>query len=265
MTDPKTLPLETPPCAPFRILCIAAHPDDIEFGVSGSVAVWTDAGAEVTYCIVTDGSAGGNAIDVNTAALVTQRQEEQRQSAARVGVRDIIFLGYRDGMLQPTLELRRDLTRVIRRVRPDRVVIMDPTTVLISGEGFDYINHPDHRAAGEAALYAIFPSAETRPIFPELLLEGLEPHHVNEVYLMTTDKANLAVDITTSIERKVQALLAHRSQVDDSAGEMVRGWAAETGRRCGVPFAEEFRVMRFYRGTVGLPQSETAAAVPADS
>lgn len=259
-----SLPLETTPAAPFRVLCIAAHPDDIEFGVSGSVAAWTDAGVDVTYCIVTDGSAGGNGIDINTAALVAQRQDEQRASAALVGVTDVIFLGYRDGMLQPTLELRRDLTRIIRRVRPDRVVIMDPTAVLLMGEGFDYINHPDHRAAGEAALYAIFPSAETRPIFPELLLEGLEPHHVNEVYLMTSHKPNLAVDISATIERKIQALLAHRSQLDESVVEMVRGWATETGKNAGVPLAEEFRVMRFYRGTVGLPQSETAASVPAE-
>lgn len=257
-----TLTLENSfPHLPFRILIIAAHADDIEFGAGGSAAVWSDAGAEVIYCIVTDGSSGGNGIDVNTADLVPLRQDEQRRAAAHLGVKDVIFLGYRDGMLQPTLELRRDLTRLIRRLRPDRVLIMDPTAVLLGGAGFDYINHPDHRAAGEAGLYAVFPSAESRPIFPELLLEGLEPHHVNELYLMTSDKTTTAVDITPVIERKVAALLEHRSQVDESVAEMVRNWAAESGKLVGVPFAEDFRVMRFYRDTVGVPQSDTSTEV----
>lgn len=256
------LTLEAPlPSLPFRILIIAAHADDIEFGAGGSAAVWADAGADVYYCIVTDGSAGGNDPAVNTAQLVPLRMDEQRRAAAICGVKDVIFLGYRDANLQPTLELRRDLTRVIRRLQPDRVVIMDPTAVLLGGEGFDYINHPDHRAAGEAALYAVFPSAESRPIFPELLLEGLEPHHVNEVYLMTSANTTTAVDITPAIDRKVAALLEHRSQVDASVGEMVKQWAAESGKLVGVPYAEDFRVMKFYRGTVGVPQSDTATAV----
>ncbi|WP_343421572.1 PIG-L deacetylase family protein [Candidatus Flexifilum breve] len=144
------------------------------------------------------------------------------EAAELVGVKEAVFLGYADGALTPSLELRRDPTRLIRRLRPDRVPIMDPTQVLISGEGFDYINHPDHRATGEASLYAIFPSAETRPIFPELLDEGLEPHHVNEVYLMMSDKPNIAIDVTAVWDKKIQSLLAHRSQVGEDVADMIR-------------------------------------------
>ena len=242
-----TLALEKPFTAPFTILIIAAHPDDIEFGTAGSVAAWTDAGAQVVYCIVTDGSAGSNDPDVQRDALIERRRDEQMQAAGLVGVSDVRFLGYADGAVQPTIELRRDLTRLIRQVRPQRVVIMDPTSVLVSNAEFDYINHPDHRAVGEASLYAIFPSAETRPIFPELLAEGHEPHHVDEVYLTIASQPNLAVDVSTVWERKIESLLCHRSQLDESVVEMIRAWDGMTGQQVGVQYAEEFRVMRFYR------------------
>ncbi|MBN8636887.1 MAG: PIG-L family deacetylase [Anaerolineae bacterium] len=248
--------LEKPIVAPFKILVIVAHPDDIEFGSAGSVAVWTGAGAEVTYCIVTDGAAGSNDKDVVYNQLVERRQAEQLEAAEIVGVKDVVFLGYADGALTPSLELRRDLTRLIRRLRPDRVLIMDPTQVLISGEGFDYINHPDHRATGEASLYAIFPSAETRPIFPELLDEGLEPHHVNEVYLMMSDKPNIAIDVTAVWDKKIQSLLAHRSQVGEDVADMIRRWDEATGKEVGVPLAENYRVMRFINAT---PEKDTPA------
>ncbi len=228
----------------LRILIIAAHPDDIEFGVAGSVASWVDAGAHVTYCIVTDGSAGSNHPDVDLAALVQQRQAEQMAAATVVGVHDVRFLGYPDGVLQPTLELRRDLTRVIREIRPYRVVCQDPTTILV-GDG--YINHPDHRAAGEAAIYAVFPSAETRPAFPELLAEGYEPHHVSELYLNLTLHPDLKVDISRTIDRKIAALLCHQSQVKPDVVEWIKQRNAEVGAEAGYAFAEAFRVMRFIR------------------
>ncbi|MDX2136691.1 MAG: PIG-L deacetylase family protein [Chloroflexota bacterium] len=239
--------LEQPLEQSVTILVIVAHPDDIEFGTAGSVARWTDAGHRVVYCIVTDGAAGSNDPNVTHDELVARRREEQMRAAACVGVEDVRFLGYADGTLQPTLELRRDLTRLIRELKPYRVVIMDPTAVMISNDTFDYINHPDHRATGEASLYAIFPSAETRPIFPELLAEGYEPHHVSEVYIGMADKANIAVDVTDVIERKVAALIAHESQLDASVGEMVRKWDEEAGKEIGVAYAETFRVMRFIR------------------
>ncbi len=232
---------------PLRILVIVAHQDDIEFGAAGSVARWTDAGATVTYCIVTDGAAGSNEKDADLAALVQRRKQEQIEAAKIVGVTDVRFLDYPDGVLEPSLPLRRDLTRIIRELRPDRVVMMDPTTVLVQGEGNDnYINHPDHRASAEAALYAVFPSAESRPIFPELLAEGYEPHHVNELFMQLTDKPNLAVDVTAVHDRKIQALLTHRSQVGEEVADMVNGFDHEAGKAVGVEFAETFRVMRFY-------------------
>jgi LmbE family N-acetylglucosaminyl deacetylase len=231
---------------PFRILIIVAHPDDVEFGAGGSTAVWTNAGAEVIYCIVTDGAAGSNEKEIVYDELIERRRQEQYEAARHVGVKDVYFLGYADGTLQPTLELRRDLTRLIRQLRPNRVVTMDPTVMLVQEGEFSYINHPDHRASSEAALYAVFPSAETRPIFPELLGEGLEPFHVNELYLMLTQKPNTAVDISKVVDRKIQSLLAHRSQLDESVVDMVKGWDSRAGADLGIEYAEVFRVMRFY-------------------
>lgn len=234
---------------PARILVIAAHPDDIEIGAGGSIAAWTDAGAEVQFCIVTDGSAGSNEAHYDKAALVRRRIHEQREAAAILGVRTVHHLGYPDGMLQPTLDLRRDLTRLIRQFRPNRVLIMDPTVKMLSdGEDFNYINHPDHVATGEASLYAIFPSAETRPIFPELLADGLEPHHVDEVYLMLAEKANIAVDITAQFERKKRSLLCHASQLREEDIGFFSEWDKQTGAEVGVEYAESFKVMRFIRG-----------------
>lgn len=225
-----------------RILVIAAHPDDIEFGAAGSIAKWASEGAEVTFCLVTDGSAGSNQPDADLAELVRVRQQEQCAAADILGVKNVRFLGYKDGALQPTLELRRDLTRVIREIRPDRVLVQDPTTVFF--QSF-YINHPDHRAAGEAAVYAVFPSAGTRPIFAELLAEGLEPHDVAELYLDLTLAPDTFVDISDFIEQKIQALLCHKSQLDESVAEMVKKWSAEAGEKIGVAYAEGFRVMKF--------------------
>lgn len=230
------------PRPPLRILGIFAHPDDSEFSCGGSAARWADEGAQITYCIVTDGAAGSNDPDQDLAELVRIREDEQRAACAVLGVREVIFLGYADGTLQATLELRRELTRLIRRLKPDRVVSGDPSAVFY---GNDYINHPDHRAAAEAAIYAVFPSACTRPIFPELLAEGLEPHQVKEVYVSGDDRdANTFVDISTTLERKIESLRCHKSQVDPGDGSWVRQWAAETGKRGGLEYAEAFRVMR---------------------
>lgn len=229
-----------------RALVVAAHPDDIEFGLAGTVANWTDAGIQVTYCLVTDGAAGTNDPNVTRDEIIARRQQEQIDAAAIVGVKDVRFLGYPDGVLEPTLELRRQLTRLIRELRPERVVISDPTVVLIQTPEFDYINHPDHRAAAEATLYAVFPSAETRPIFPELLAEGLEPHHVSELWLNFSNNPNVKVDISANIERKLESLRCHKSQLDDATVEMVRGWSAEGAKDSGYAYAEDFRVMRFW-------------------
>ena len=234
---------------PYHIVVTAAHHDDIEFGVAGSVARWIrDEGATVTYVIITDGGSGSNDPSLTRAEIVALRRKEQLEAAARVGVCDVRFLGYPDGSLQASLELRRDLTRIIRETKPYRVVCQDPTTVFVRSQ---YINHPDHRAAGEATLYAVFPSAETRPIFPELLAEGFEPHKIGELYLNLTPDATHYVDISCTIEQKMAALGAHVSQI--GAGEEfengAKKWMMESNREggnlVGVEYAEYFRVMKF--------------------
>ena len=225
--------------APERALVVAAHADDIEFGSAGTIARWTEAGTRVTYCIVTDNSSGSNVPGADLEALVQTRREEQVASAKVVGVHDVHFLGYRDGMLQPSLELRRDITRVIREIRPQVVVIFDPTTIFAG----NYINHPDHRAAGEAALYATFPSSETRPIFPELLAEGLEPHKVDKLYLQLTMEPDLYVDISSTWEKKLAALRCHQSQVNEDSFGFVAEFSARMGEAIGVAYAESYRVL----------------------
>ncbi len=240
MADPAQLQPST--TTPKCVLVIAAHPDDIDFGAAGSVARWVKEGARVTYCVITDGAAGSNDPGIDLNELVRTRQAEQCAAAEKVGVHDVRFLGYADGTLQPTLDLRRDLTRLIREVKPDRLVCQDPTTIFVEAE---YINHPDHRAAAEAAVYALFPSAETRPIFPELLEEGYEPHHVTELFMDLSMQPNTYVDISETIDQKIEALLCHKSQLGEDEAKMVREWGAALGKQVGVTYAERFRVMRF--------------------
>lgn len=235
---------------PERALVIVAHADDIEFGASGTAAKWTDAGTEVTYVIVTNNSSGSNEPDADLDELIATREREQRESAAVVGVTDVRFLGYQDGVLQPSLTLRKDLTRIIREVRPQVVVTMDFTTIFANGGS--YINHPDHRAVGEAATYAVFPSSETRPIFPDLLEEGLEPHKVNYLYYTLVNAVDLHVDISDVIERKQEALRCHKSQLTEEAVQMVTKWNAEAGKAINAGYAESFRVL-----TLNEPESNT--------
>lgn len=230
------------------ILCTAAHPDDIEFTSAGTVARWTAEGREVTFCLVTTGGSGTNPHTPSSDGLIPIRERESREAARILGVKDVVFLGYQDGVLEPTIALRRDLTRVIRRCRPDVVVCGDPT---VRYYGNEYLNHPDHRAAASAALDAVFPSSETRSIFPELLAEGLEPHKVKEVWISGAVPPDTWVDIGDTLGTKCAALKAHVSQV--GPGEWVdgllRSWAARDGKRAGVKHAEAFRRMVLWDGT----------------
>jgi LmbE family N-acetylglucosaminyl deacetylase len=248
---------------PLRILGVFAHPDDPEFSCGGSAAVWAGQGAQITYVIVTNGAAGSNDPAQDLAELVSLREAEQRAACTVLGVQEVLFLGYPDGTLQPTLELRRELTRLIRRLKPDRVVCGDPSS-LFYGDG--YINHPDHRATDEATLYAVFPSAVSRPIFPELLAQGLEPHQVKELYLLSDDKqVNTFVDITATLDRKIEALRCHKSQLDPGDGQWVRDWAVEVGKAAGLPYAEAFRVMKLVREaeeTTGVTSEEAGGNRP---
>ncbi len=217
-----------------RILVVAAHPDDVDFGAAGTIATWTDAGLEVSYCIATDGDAGGFDPAVPRSAIAGIRQDEQRKAAAAVGVTDVEFLGYPDGQLVVSMALRRDITRAIRRVRPERVVVQSPQRDLRNIYG----SHPDHLAAGEAALCAIYPDARNPYAHPELLAEGLEAHTVPEVWVTSfNDQADHYVDITDTFHRKIAALRAHTSQTAHMTNleERIRSWSTLQAKAAGLP------------------------------
>lgn len=221
-----------------RAMVVVAHADDAEFGCSGTVAKWCKEGMEVVYVIVTDGSKGIEDRGISSESLVKMRQQEQRDAGKILGLKDVVFLGYPDAYLQPTLEVRRDITRQIRRHQPDILITTNPTR-LLTGTG--YIGHPDHFAAGEAALSAVFPAARDHLTFPELLEEGLEPHKVREVLITGHDQPDRWIDVTDSIETAVQALLAHTSQLGQEAADRVREWKREAGKKFGVEYAEAFK------------------------
>jgi LmbE family N-acetylglucosaminyl deacetylase len=227
-----------------RVLCVLAHPDDVDFGSAGTVATWTAAGTEVTYCIVTDGDAGGFD-DTPRDRMGPLRQAAQRAAAAEVGVSDVRFLGYPDGRLELTLDLRRDISRVIRQVRPQRVVSTSPERF------WDRIgaSHPDHMTVGEATLRAVYPDARNPFAFAELLDdEGLEAWAVSEVWLSASPRADHAVDVTDVVDRKFAALKRHVTQVSHNPDleKFVTAWMTQTAQRFGLPdgrLAEAFHVV----------------------
>jgi LmbE family N-acetylglucosaminyl deacetylase len=226
---------------PKRAVLIAAHCDDIDVGSSGTVARWTDAGATVTYVIATDSGAGSNTPGEDLEQLKVTRRQEQSHSAREVGVKDVRFLDHTDGVLTPTLELRKELTRIIRDVRPEVVLTFDPEMWI--NRSHTYVNHPDHRAVGEAATYATFPSAGSRPIFADLLDEGYEPHDPLYLYLQFSTIPNLHVDIGETIERKRRAVEQHASQFGPDFAERVIEWARRDAQGLSMEFAEAFRVI----------------------
>ncbi len=241
-----TSPPRQPAAHVDRVLCVLAHPDDVDFGSAGTVATWTAAGTEVTYCIVTNGDAGGFD-DTPREEMPLLRQAEQRAAAAAVGVTDVRFLGYPDGRLELTLDLRRDISRVIREVEPQRVLTSSPERM------YDRIgaSHPDHMTTGEATLRAVYPDARNPFAHPELLAdEGLDAWTVAEVWLGASPNADHAVDVTDVVERKFAALESHVTQVSHQpAGQLrrfVTGWMQQTARTHGLPegrLAEAFQVV----------------------
>ena len=219
---------------PFaRVLVICAHPDDVDFGCSATVATFSERGTEVAYCIATDGEAGGSDRAQPRAEMAKIRREEQTAAAATLGVTDITFLGHLDGRLSPTMELRRDFTRAIRNFKPDLVIAPSPE------RRWDVIfaSHPDHLAAGEAAVGAVYPDSRNPFAHPELLDGGLEPHTVAALWLMASPVSNVAVDITESLDRKVAALACHESQgaAAASTGQRMRDWARGSAATAGLP------------------------------
>jgi len=228
-----------------RVLVVAAHPDDIDFGAAGTVAGWVDAGIEVVYCIVTDGDAGGFDPAVPRSQIPAIRRAEQRAAAEVVGVCELQFLGYPDGRLTATIELRRDIARVIRQVRPRRVVCQSPDRMYER----IFASHPDHLAAGEATLCAVYPDARNEFAHPELAEEGLAPHTVEEVWLMAARQADHHIDVTDTVDRKVKALLCHVSQITepDALEARIRGWGVAVAATGGLPegrLAEGFQIVR---------------------
>jgi len=217
--------MTTIPATPRRVLAVMAHPDDIEFMAGGLVAQWARAGVELHYCLLTDGNSGSRDPSLTPAALAELRRAEQRAAGAIFNVASYSFIGQTDGRLVASIELRLAIAREIRRVQPDTVLTCDPRFSYSPR----YINHPDHRAAGEATLAAVMPIANTRLAALELLEEGLEPHDVSTVYLASPDRATLWVPLEQQdLDRKVAAIYAHASQVGnwDAAG-MLRQFAAQ--------------------------------------
>ena len=230
------------PEEPYRCgMVVVAHADDAEYGCSGTVSKWCKEGMEVVYVLCTDGSKGSSDPEMTPERLVEMRRQEQLAAAKVLGVKDVVFLGHEDSMLQPTLELRRAIAREIRRHKPDVLVCQSPTRSL---NGTGYIGHPDHMAAGEAALSAVFPTARDRMTFPELLEEGLEPHKVREVLVMDHGEgADKWIDVSDTIDIAIEALKQHVSQVGDN--HEGNGWMREgrrkMGQHRGMKYAEAFK------------------------
>ena len=227
---------------PARFMIIVAHPDDADFGPAGTAARWIDAGSEGWLVCCTSGDQGGEDPDADPLDLAALREAEQRAAAAIVGYAGVTFLHQPDGALANDLALREQLVREIRTFRPDAVLTNDPDTLFYKGGG---INHTDHRAAGIAAVDAVYPAARNPMAFPWLARSGVAAHKVRRVYLFWSDRSDTWVDVSATLERKVDALRAHASQIrePDRLAERIRAWAAEEGSTIGVVAAEGLRLV----------------------
>ena len=244
MTEPAD-PAEKPVAhawRPVRFMIIAAHPDDAEFGPAATAAGWIDAGSEGWLVCCTSGDQGGEDPDADPLELAALRETEQRAAAAIIGYAGVTFLHAPDGALANDLALREQLVREIRTFRPDAVLATDPETVFYKGGG---INHTDHRAAGLAAVDAVYPAARNPMAFPWLARGGLAAHKVRRLYLFWSDKSDTWVDVSATLERKLAALAAHASQIHEpeALADRIRSWAAEEGEPIGAAAAEALRVI----------------------
>src|SRR5919201_4176514 len=240
-----------------RALVVFAHPDDAEFGFGGTVARWAREGTEVHYLCITDGSAGSNEPGTSREQMRPVRKREQEAACEVLGVASCTYLDFVDGELEPTLEVRRAVTRQVRRIRPDVLVGQDPSRLW--NRSRDYVNHPDHKAAGLAVLSSVMPDAPTRVQFPELLDEGLEPFEVPALWLGAED-ADTYVDITDTLDLKLKALACHESQVRTLPyEEWVTRRAAEIGAAAGMQYAEGFRTFDFGRRSADAEETTEQA------
>ena len=222
-----------------RAMVVVAHADDAEWGCAGTVAQWCNNGWEVVYVLCTDGSKGTDDVKLTSEELVSIREKEQLDAGQVLGLHKVVFLGYEDSMLEPTLNLRRDIVRQIRFYKPDILICLSPLRRL---DGSSYFGHPDHLASGEAALSAVFPSSRDRLTYPELLEEGLEPHKVSEVWIMGHDDDDKFVDVTDYIDVAVSALKSHSSQTTgEDVGQQLIDWRSRTGNKVGFTYAESFK------------------------
>jgi LmbE family N-acetylglucosaminyl deacetylase len=225
-------------------MSIHAHPDDQEFSVAGTLAKWAQAGCEIISVIITSGDSGSNdpAKDGSYKPVLAElREKEQLAANDLIGVKETVFLHYPDGELEPTIELRKELTRLIRQFKPDTVLAGNPEAWFY---GDEYLNHPDHRAAARAACEAAFPSAGSRLMFADLLSAGYEPHDVKRLYVHGTEKSNAWIDITETMDLKIKALQQHASQINpDEVGKWMREWAEEEAKDKDMKYAESYRVM----------------------
>jgi LmbE family N-acetylglucosaminyl deacetylase len=235
MTDARSI---------HRVLVVTAHPDDVDFGAAGTIAAWTDAGVEVIYCIITDGDAGGFDPATPRSAIAGIRQAEQTAAAKEIGVSELRFLGYPDGALEASLALRKDISREIRRYKPDIVLTQSP----VRDFSRIYASHPDHLAAGEATMCAVYPDARNPFTFTDLIDEGFEAHTAWQVWVMGGANPNHYVDTTMQFKRKIAALRRHESQHQDpdAMAERVRGWNQSLAAAAGFPegnTAESFLIV----------------------
>ena len=229
---------------PKIAMSIHAHPDDQEFSVGGTLAKWAKAGCEIISVVITSGDSGSNdpAKDGSyKQQLAELREKEQRAANGVLGIKETVFLRHPDGELEATIALRKDLTRIIRQFKPDAVLAGNPEAWFYGNE---YVNHPDHRAAAQAACEAVFPSAGTRLIFTDLLAAGYEPHEVRKLYIHGTDKPDTWVDTTETIDVKIKALQQHVSQIDpNEVGKWMLEWAEEEAKDKEMKYAESYKVM----------------------
>ena len=246
----------------LRVLVVTAHPDDMEFGCAGALAKWIDEGAEVTLAVVTDGSTGTQDRELMGEKLAAIRREETEAAAQVVGIQELVWMGEPDGYVEYTLELRKEIARLFRRFKPHRFIVMDPAPTMEDR----FVNHPDHRAVGQASLDVSMTAGTTPGHFPELLDEGLEPWRgLRELYIQGPGQKPVAVDITATIDRKIQALLCHRSQIGDDEeqiGQWVREFSAAQGAPAGFDYAETFNVISQGPGFHADEQDEEAGDLP---
>jgi LmbE family N-acetylglucosaminyl deacetylase len=215
-----------------RVLVVMAHPDDCDFGAGGTIAQWTARGIEVSYCIITNGDQGGEESGIPLEEMTKVRQKEQRDAGAALGVSEITYLNYRDGWLMPSIELRKEIVKAIRIAKPDRMVVQSPER---NWERI-YASHPDHLAAGETAIQAVYPDARNPFAFTDLKEAGLEPWRVREVWITGSPTPNHFVDITDTFSKKMDALHAHVSQTAHNLEleNMVRSWGEKNAEAQGL-------------------------------